>query len=103
MALSDAVRQAIWQRTLSSEIGYPIDRPTPIAADNQGSIFLAVNPVHDRRTKHIDIRYHFIREHLEEGAAELYFVRTANQLADILTKALPAKRHKDLVTKLGLI
>ena len=102
MALSDAMKKVMWQRALTKELGYPIDQPTPIAADNQGSIFLAVNPVHDRRTKHIDIRYHFMCELLEERHAELLFVRTTNQLADILTKVLPAKRHIDLVQKIGL-
>ncbi|KAL7284388.1 hypothetical protein ACG7TL_001678, partial [Trametes sanguinea] len=54
--------------------------------DNQGSIFLGVNPVVERRTKHIDIRHHYIREQIELGKVEVFFVATKDQLADPLTK-----------------
>ena len=56
---------------------------------NQGSIFLAVNPAVDRRTKHIDIRYHFIREFYERGETDIFFVASEDQLADALTKNVP--------------
>ena len=103
MAMSEACRQVIWHRIIIDEFGYGLDQPTPIAADNQGAIYISNNPVHDRRTKHIDIRYNFIKEAIENGEIEVFFVRTNNQLADIMTKALPAKRHMDLVQKIGLI
>ncbi|GJU95402.1 retrovirus-related pol polyprotein from transposon TNT 1-94 [Tanacetum coccineum] len=54
------------------------------------------------RSKHIDVRYHFIKEKVENGAVELYFVRTEYQLADIFTKALPRERFNFLVEKLGM-
>lgn len=66
-----------------------MSQPTPLCLDNQGSIFLAVNPAVDRRTKHIEIRYHFIHEFYERGETEIYFVASEDQLADALTKNVP--------------
>ncbi|GKB96077.1 hypothetical protein Tco_0982214, partial [Tanacetum coccineum] len=53
-------------------------------------------------TKHIDIRYHFIKEHVEKGTMELYFVGTEYQLADLFTKALPKERFEYLVHRIGM-
>nr|GEX94902.1 retrovirus-related Pol polyprotein from transposon TNT 1-94 [Tanacetum cinerariifolium] len=65
------------------------------------SIAISCNPVQNSRTKHIAVRYHFIKEHVEKGMIELYFVKTDYQLADIFTKALPADRFNYLVHRLG--
>nr|GFB43295.1 retrovirus-related Pol polyprotein from transposon TNT 1-94 [Tanacetum cinerariifolium] len=66
------------------------------------SIAVSCNPVQHSRTKHIAVRYHFIKEHVEKGTIELYFVKTDYQLADIFTKALPADRFNYLVRRLGV-
>nr|GEW54054.1 hypothetical protein [Tanacetum cinerariifolium] len=66
------------------------------------SIAISCNPVQHSRTKHIAVRYHFIKEHVEKGTIELYFVKTDYQLADIFTKALPADRFNYLVRRLGM-
>nr|GEW69675.1 retrovirus-related Pol polyprotein from transposon TNT 1-94 [Tanacetum cinerariifolium] len=66
------------------------------------SIAISCNPVQHSRTKHIAVRYHFIKEHVEKGTIELYFVKTNYQLADIFTKALPADRFNYLVRRLGM-
>nr|GEW64294.1 hypothetical protein [Tanacetum cinerariifolium] len=65
------------------------------------SIAISCNPVQHSRTKHIVVRYHFIKEHMEKGTIEQYFVKTDYQLADIFTKALPADRFNYLVRQLG--
>ena len=70
--------------------------------DNQGSIFLSVNPVIDRRTKHIEVRYHFIREQVELGSTEIFYVATADQLADALTKNVPLAIQSKFVQEIGL-
>ena len=57
--------------------------------DNQGSIALAKNPVHHLRSKHIDIRYHFIREEVQKGTVNLVYVPTNDNAADIFTKPMP--------------
>nr|GEY76233.1 copia protein [Tanacetum cinerariifolium] len=66
------------------------------------SIAISYNPVQHSRTKHIDVRYHFIKEHVEKGTIELYFDKTNYQLADIFTKALPMDRFNYLVCRLGM-
>ena len=58
--------------------------------------------VADSKTKHIRVRYHFIKEHVEEGTVELFFVKTEYQLADLFTKALPKERFEDLVRRIGM-
>ncbi|GKD26891.1 retrovirus-related pol polyprotein from transposon TNT 1-94, partial [Tanacetum coccineum] len=64
----------------------------PLYCDNKSAIALCCNNVQHSRAKHIDVRYHFIKEQVENGIVELYFVRTEYQLADIFTKPLPRER-----------
>ncbi|GJR42964.1 retrovirus-related pol polyprotein from transposon TNT 1-94 [Tanacetum coccineum] len=66
------------------------------------SIAISCNPVQHSRTKHIAVRYHFIKEHVEKGTIELYFVKTDYQVADLFTKALPVDRFNYLVRRLGM-
>ncbi|GJR76476.1 hypothetical protein Tco_0345860 [Tanacetum coccineum] len=70
--------------------------------DNKSFIALCCNNVQHSRSKHIDIRHHFIREQVEKGVVELYFVRTEYQLADIFTKALPKERFEFILPRLGM-
>ncbi|GKE37576.1 hypothetical protein Tco_1460981 [Tanacetum coccineum] len=70
--------------------------------DNKSAIALCCNNVQHSRSKHIDIRYHFIKEQVENGVVELYFVRTKYQLADIFTKALCREIIEFLIDKLGM-
>nr|GEY97472.1 retrovirus-related Pol polyprotein from transposon TNT 1-94 [Tanacetum cinerariifolium] len=73
-----------------------------IYCDSKSAIAISCNPVQHSRTKHIAIRYHFIKEHIEKGTIELYFVKTDYQLADIFTKALLTDRLNYLVRRLGM-
>nr|GEV40607.1 retrovirus-related Pol polyprotein from transposon TNT 1-94 [Tanacetum cinerariifolium] len=68
----------------------------------QAAIAISCNPVQHSRTKHIDVRYHFIKEKVKKGIVELFFVRTEYQLADLFTKALPKERFRYLVRRLGM-
>ncbi|GJX17508.1 retrovirus-related pol polyprotein from transposon TNT 1-94 [Tanacetum coccineum] len=74
----------------------------PLYCDNRSAIALCCNNVQHSRSKHIDIRHHFIREQVEKGVVELYFVTTDYQLADIFTKALPRERFEFLLPRLGM-
>nr|GEX01195.1 putative ribonuclease H-like domain-containing protein [Tanacetum cinerariifolium] len=74
----------------------------PIYYDSKSAIAISCNPVQHSRTKHIAVRYHFIKEHVEKGTIELYFVKTDYQLADLFTKALPVDRFNYLVRHLGM-
>nr|GFC14832.1 retrovirus-related Pol polyprotein from transposon TNT 1-94 [Tanacetum cinerariifolium] len=65
-------------------------------------IAISCNPVRHSRTKHIDVRYHFIKENVKNGIVELFFVGTEYQLADLFTKALPKERFRYLVRRLGM-
>nr|GEY82044.1 retrovirus-related Pol polyprotein from transposon TNT 1-94 [Tanacetum cinerariifolium] len=73
-----------------------------LCIDSKAAIAISCNPVQHSRTKHIDFRYHFIKEKVEKGIVELFFVRTEYQLADLFTKALPEERFKYLVRRLGM-
>ncbi|GKF57817.1 hypothetical protein Tco_0171354 [Tanacetum coccineum] len=74
----------------------------PMYCDNQSAIALCCNSVQHSRSKHIDIRDHFIKEQVERKVVELYFVETKYQLADIFTKALPRERFATLLPLLGV-
>ncbi|GJZ35726.1 hypothetical protein Tco_0581543 [Tanacetum coccineum] len=74
----------------------------PLYCDNKCAIALCYNNVQRLRAKHIDVRYHFIKEQVENGIVELYFVWTEYQLADIFTKPLPRERFNFLIDKLGM-
>nr|GEW94900.1 hypothetical protein [Tanacetum cinerariifolium] len=73
-----------------------------IYCDSKSAIAISCNPVQHSRTKHIAVRYHFIKEHMEKGTIELYFVKTDYQLADLFTKALQVDRFNYLVHRLGM-
>ncbi|GJT38582.1 putative reverse transcriptase domain-containing protein [Tanacetum coccineum] len=74
----------------------------PLYCDNISAIALCCNNVHHSRSKHIDVRYHFIKEQVKNGVVELYFIRTEYQLTDIFTKALARERFEFLINKLRM-
>lgn len=92
MAMSSAVQEAIHLRQLLKDLGFEQRESTVIFEDNQGCIALSGNPVFHKRTKHIDIRFHFIRERVASGEVEIQYISTEHQLADVLTKTLPKAR-----------
>ncbi|GJV32033.1 copia protein [Tanacetum coccineum] len=93
--------QVIWMRTQLLDYGYKYNR-IPMYCDSKSAIAISCNPVQHSKTKHIDIRYHFIKEHVEKGTVEIYFVGTEYQLADLFTKALPKERFEYLVHRIGM-
>uniref|UniRef100_H3H5K8 Reverse transcriptase Ty1/copia-type domain-containing protein n=1 Tax=Phytophthora ramorum TaxID=164328 RepID=H3H5K8_PHYRM len=96
MALSLCVQEVLWTRAMLKDMGAFQRNATTIWEDNQGAIALAQNAGYHARTKHVDIRHHFIRENVERGTVTVEYVDTKNQLADILTKALGTKTLKYL-------
>nr|GFA67473.1 retrovirus-related Pol polyprotein from transposon TNT 1-94 [Tanacetum cinerariifolium] len=74
----------------------------PMYCDSKAAIAISCNPIQHSRTKHIDVRYHFIKEKVKKGIVELFFVGTEYQLADLFTKALPVERFQYLVRRLGM-
>ena len=88
MALAQAAKEAIWLRALARALGFPQNAPTLIFEDNQGAIKLAKNPVLHARTKHIDVRHHFIREAIGCHQVAVTYLETLKMAADILTKPI---------------
>ncbi|GKA49794.1 hypothetical protein Tco_0742867, partial [Tanacetum coccineum] len=101
VSLSACCAQVIWMRTQLLDYGYKYNRIL-MYCDSKSAIAISCNPVQHSKTKHIDIRYHFIKEHVEKGTVELYFVGTEYQLADLFTKALPKERFEYLVHRIGM-
>ena len=103
MALSVATQEAIWLRHLQEELGVTNTGPTLIFEDNQGAISMAKNPVFHKRTKHVQIRYHFVREAVEQGTITLEYCQTDDMLADSFTKALAHDQFEKLRAGIGLV
>ena len=102
MSLSDTSRQLAWIHSLMSELKMPINH-IPLCGDNQGAIFIASNAVTEKRTKHMDIRYHYIKEVVEQGKVRLYFVKTDENPADMLTKNLARDKFLNCRNTLGIV
>ena len=102
MSASDCCKQILWVEHLYEELGFNI-KSIILCVDNQGAIFSASNPVVHNRMKHIDIRYHFIRDCIEKEQVILKYIDTNEQLADILTKSLTFDKFREMRSKIGLV
>eukprot|EP00253_Pinus_taeda_P027457 PITA_27457 len=103
MAAGLASCEAIWLRKMLFVLfGQPM-RPSVIYCDNQSCIKLTENLVFHDRSKHIGIRYHFIRDYVQKGVVKLKYISTDQQVADILTKALPRGKHVYFKDKMGVV
>jgi hypothetical protein len=88
VALSDAARTAVGERHLLSSLGYFQEFPTTLFEDNTGAISIAGGGGQPQRSRHIDIRYHYIKELIEREVVRVRYIPTSRQLADGLTKSL---------------
>jgi hypothetical protein len=102
LALSSASQEMLWLRQLFGEIWYMQKEATTIQQDNTGSIELTKNNKHHQRTKHIDIRHHFIKDLVLSDALRVIFCSTKDMLADIFTKSLPSTTFSSLAQKLNV-
>nr|GEU57583.1 hypothetical protein [Tanacetum cinerariifolium] len=101
IALSGCCAQILWMRSQLTNYGLGFNK-IPMYCDNKSAIALCCNNVQHSRSKHIDIRYHFIKEQVENGVIELYFVNKKYQLVDLFAKALGMDRIEFLINKLGM-
>ena len=92
MALSSAAQEAVWLREFYKDLDSELSNPIPIFEDNQAAIKMAKNPQYNGRSKHISIKYHFIREQVSSNLIELRYCRTDDMIADIFTKGLSAMK-----------
>ncbi|UYV82114.1 hypothetical protein LAZ67_21000904 [Cordylochernes scorpioides] len=104
IALCEAGKEAVYLRALLDEMGFGelLNGPTVLKTDNQGAQQLARNPVYHARTKHIDIKWHFIRSICSDGLVEVVHTPTQENVADILTKGLPRFLYEKHVTGFGM-
>jgi len=102
IAMTHAAKELYWLHSLISEVFQPLSGPLRLRADNQSAIALAVNGYFSPRTKHIALRYHFIREAIEHGIISLTWVGTHSNIADLFTKALDSSKHTFFSSELGL-
>jgi hypothetical protein len=103
MAESLATQQIIWLQTLTAELGIPYLGPTILNVNNQGTINYSYNAINHSCTKHIDIQHHFVCKKLISNEICIQYCATDDNLADLLTKALPKPKHEDLVKRLGMV
>lgn len=102
MAAAAAACQAIWLRNVLNQVTAEIMGPVVLCIDNRSAIDLAKNPIFHGRSKHIDVRYHFISECVERGEIILRHVNSNEQRADIMTKTLIKNKFEDMRKLLGV-
>jgi len=90
-AIAFAMKEGLYLRNLLMEIGFEQKEPTMLYVDNQAAISWALNPVEKQRTKHIDLKYHFIREKVQDGSFVLKYCKTQDMAADMMTKPVGKK------------
>ena len=102
VAAGSCCAQVLWMQHQLSDSGLSVSK-TPIFCDSTSMIAISNNPVLHSRSKHIEIRYHYLRDHVEKGDIEMYFIGTDYQLADLFTKPLDEKRFNFLLGELGMM
>jgi hypothetical protein len=100
VALSKAAQTIVWLRRLLQQLGFLDDEPTITFEDNTSCISIANDEGLSQKTKHIDVKYHYIREQIRNGSVEVFYISTVYQLADYFTKALPVFRFLELKRRL---
>nr|GEZ74571.1 retrovirus-related Pol polyprotein from transposon TNT 1-94 [Tanacetum cinerariifolium] len=101
ISMSRCCAQILWMRSQLTNYDFDFNK-IPLYCDNRSAIALCCNNVQHSRSKHIDILHHFIREQVERGVVDIYFVTTDYQLANIFTKALPRQRFEFILARLGM-
>jgi len=94
--------ELIWLRSLLTEVGFPPDSAMNLFCDNKAAIDISHNPIQHDRTKHVEVDRHFIKQNLEERIIQFPFVKSEDQLADILTKAVSSINFYHSLNKLGV-
>ncbi|KMQ90722.1 retrovirus-related pol polyprotein from transposon tnt 1-94 [Lasius niger] len=100
--MTEAAKKGLYLHSLLTELGLSRMAATMLYVNNRGAQYLAHDHLYHPRTKHIDIRYHFLRQSIAQGSVTLEHVSTNEMIADILTKALPGTSHWSCVEGLGI-
>ena len=102
VAVAACCSQLLWIRQHLEDFGIHI-KAIPLMRDNTSAVSMGKNPVHHKRTNHIDVRHHFLRDHVEKGNIVLTYCPTEEQIADIFTKALSKDQFEKNRLKLGML
>ena len=102
IALEHGCAQIIWLKHQLLDYDVKVSK-VPLYCDNTSAINLTKTPIQDSKTKHIEIRHYFIRDHVQKGDCEIQFVESENQLAVLFTKPLARDRFNKLRTELGIL
>ena len=103
IAINSATKEAVFIKQLMTELDIYNQAKFPVYTDNNGALALAKNPVFYKRTKHIAVKYHYIRQLIEEGTIDLVYINTKDQKSDGLTKPLDKTKFKEFLVQLGFI
>ena len=101
--MANGAAEAMWVDTLLQELGVARQRVPILWCDNLGATYLTANPVFHARTKHIEIDFHFVRERVADGALEVRFISSDDQLADVFTKPATRQMLDRFRTNLNLV
>jgi hypothetical protein len=100
--VANITAELLWIRALLQELGVRISSPPTLWCDNIGATYMAVNPVFHARTKHVEINFHFVRDHVADKSLVVCFVPSSDQIADVLTKPLVFAKFQQLCFKLNV-
>ena len=100
MAMSVAVQDVKWMMQLLDELMVSVILPVPVYSDNQAAISLSSASAPHSRTKHIDLRHHFVRECMRDGSICIQWVAGSEQMADVFTKGLNKAQHNKLTERI---
>jgi Reverse transcriptase (RNA-dependent DNA polymerase). len=102
IATTHGAKEGIWLRSLADELKFPQPKPSPMLCDSEGAITCTRDPQHHSRMKHIDIRYHFIRDCVQKGIIEVIHIPGIDNVADLLTKPLTRVIHEKWLERLRM-
>jgi len=100
--IAKGITEVLWIKTLITEIGFPAQLRSQLKCDNKATINILENPIQHDRTKHVEVDRHFIKGKIEDSSIQLPFVRSEDQLTDILTKAVIGRAFTRVLNKLSI-
>ncbi|BBN69636.1 hypothetical protein Prudu_1069S000200 [Prunus dulcis] len=100
--MAQGVCELLWIRRLLTELGFKLEKPMELHCENKSAIDIAHNPIQHDRTKYVEVDRHFIKGKIDNKISCLPFLKSEDQLADVLTKAVCGRVFHDSLTKLGI-